>query len=157
MQMSDYLQERGDTRGVSRVALRRVEHLYYKTDAVYDAMRRMAMAQQESHAAGEAPVENGVETKTEEEGADLGEEDEPVDEAAVCVNDSATLHLNIICCGGVIVLLLWVGIAWSIRAFDLTCPHAGHFTYRPMLTAFPRHVVPMIHSVARYISQQPSY
>ena len=87
--MSDYLQERGDTRGVSRVALRRVEHLYYKTDAVYDAMRRMAMAQQESHAAGEAPVENGVETKTEEEGADLGEEDEPVDEAAVRVDGRA--------------------------------------------------------------------
>ena len=45
-QLSDYLLERGDTRGVSRMALRRVEHLYYKTDAVYDAMRRMAEAQQ---------------------------------------------------------------------------------------------------------------
>ena len=83
LQLSDYLQERGDMRGVSRVALRRVEHLYYKTDAVYDAMRRMAMAQQESHQAGEAPAADAVEAKAEEEGADLGEEDEPVDEAAV--------------------------------------------------------------------------
>ena len=46
VQLADYLSERGDTRGVSRMALRRVEHLYYKTDAVYDAMRRMAEAQQ---------------------------------------------------------------------------------------------------------------
>ena len=83
LQMSDYLQERGDTRGVSRVALRRVEHLYYKTDAVYDAMRRMAMAQQESHQAGEAPAAEAVEPKAEEEGADLGDDEEPVDEAAV--------------------------------------------------------------------------
>ncbi len=96
--MSDYLQERGDTRGVSRVALRRVEHLYYKTDAVYDAMRRMAMAQQESAAAGEAPAENGVETKTEEEGADLGEEDEPIDEAAVSVDASTPPHVGAASC-----------------------------------------------------------
>ena len=46
--MGDYLAERGDSKGLARVALRRMEHFYYKTDAVYDAMRKLAVQQQEA-------------------------------------------------------------------------------------------------------------
>ena len=46
--MSDYFEERGDTKGLARVALRRMEHFYYKTDAVYDAMRKLAVQQQQA-------------------------------------------------------------------------------------------------------------
>ena len=38
-------------RSQARIALRRVEHFYYKTDTVYEAMRRMTIAQQEAQAA----------------------------------------------------------------------------------------------------------
>ena len=69
----------GDLKGMARIALRRVERLYFKTDAVYDAMRRMTMQQQAAQAAGEAPV---LEEERPDEGADLGEEDEPAEDAA---------------------------------------------------------------------------
>lgn len=38
--VSKYLESRGDMAGVSRVALRRLEHYYFKTDAVFEALRR---------------------------------------------------------------------------------------------------------------------
>ena len=47
-QVSDYLDERGDTKGLARCALRRLEHFYYKTDAVYEAMRKLAVQQQQA-------------------------------------------------------------------------------------------------------------
>lgn len=46
--VSDYLSGRGDTKALARVALRRMEHFYYKTDAVYDAMRKLTVAQKEA-------------------------------------------------------------------------------------------------------------
>lgn len=46
--VSDYLGRVCDARGLARCALRRVEHFYHKTDAVYETMRRLAVAQHEA-------------------------------------------------------------------------------------------------------------
>ena len=46
--VSDHLAGTGDTKSLARVALRRIEHFYYKTDAVYDAMRKLALQQKEA-------------------------------------------------------------------------------------------------------------
>ena len=46
--VSDHFTRIGDTKALARAALRRTEHFYYKTDAVYDAMRKLAVAQQEA-------------------------------------------------------------------------------------------------------------
>ena len=46
--VGDYLARVGDARGLARCALRRVEHFYHKTDAVYETMRRLAVAQHEA-------------------------------------------------------------------------------------------------------------
>ena len=54
---SEYLERRGDNKNQARIALRRVEHFYFKTDAVYDAIRRMAAAQKEQLDAAEKPAE----------------------------------------------------------------------------------------------------
>ncbi|GIL91165.1 hypothetical protein Vretimale_18799 [Volvox reticuliferus] len=62
----EYLQRVGDTTGSAKVALRLVEHLYYKTAAVYDAMRKLTLAQQHSAATPPVPVDEGEE---EEPGA----------------------------------------------------------------------------------------
>lgn len=45
---SDYLGSQGEVKAQAKIALRRVEHFYYKTDTVYSAMRRMTIAQQEA-------------------------------------------------------------------------------------------------------------
>lgn len=45
---SDYLGGRGEVKAQAKIALRRVEHFYYKTNTVYGAMRRMTIAQQEA-------------------------------------------------------------------------------------------------------------
>lgn len=42
----DYFARVRDTRNQPKVALRLIEHFYYKTDAVYDAMRKLTMQQQ---------------------------------------------------------------------------------------------------------------
>lgn len=47
---SDYLGQRDEVRAQARIALRRVEHFYYKTGTVYEAMRRLTIAQQEAQA-----------------------------------------------------------------------------------------------------------
>lgn len=47
---SEYLAARDEVRAQARIALRRVEHFYYKTDHVYEAMRRLTAAQQEAQA-----------------------------------------------------------------------------------------------------------
>ncbi len=46
--VSEHFTRIGDTKSLARVALRRMEHFYYKTDAVYDAMRKLAIAQQQA-------------------------------------------------------------------------------------------------------------
>ncbi len=51
-QISDDLSRRGDLEKLAGVALRRVSHLYHKTDAVYAAMRKMAAAQMAAQTAG---------------------------------------------------------------------------------------------------------
>lgn len=50
-QVADYFTRVADMKSLARVTLRLVEHLYYKTDAVYDAMRKLTAAQQAAHAA----------------------------------------------------------------------------------------------------------
>ena len=54
---AEYLERRGDTKNQARIALRRVEHFYVKTDDVYGAIRRMAAAQKEQADAAEKPAE----------------------------------------------------------------------------------------------------
>jgi Eukaryotic translation initiation factor 3 subunit 8 N-terminus len=56
LQASAYLERKEDLRALPRIALRRIEHLYYKNDVVYDAMRRHVIAKQVRHRAicGEA-------------------------------------------------------------------------------------------------------
>ena len=46
-----YLQRIGDMRSLPRISLRRVEHFYHKSDAVYAAMRKLTQAQQQLSAA----------------------------------------------------------------------------------------------------------
>ena len=53
---SDYLGGRGEMKAQAKIALRRVEHFYYKTGTVYGAMRRMTIAQQEAQQQS-APVQ----------------------------------------------------------------------------------------------------
>ena len=74
---AEYLERRGDTKNQARIALRRVEHFYVKTDDVYGAIRRMAAAQKEQADAAEKPAE-----ETE---ADMEQDPE------VCVCPSITL------------------------------------------------------------------
>lgn len=47
---SDYLATREEYKAQAKIALRRVEHFYYKTGNVYEAMRRMTIAQQQTQA-----------------------------------------------------------------------------------------------------------
>ncbi|KAK9812688.1 hypothetical protein WJX72_002071 [[Myrmecia] bisecta] len=70
--ISDYLVRQNDTKQHSRVALRRVEHFYYKTDVVYDAMRKLAIQQQQ---AASVQMEAAPQEKAEEE---EDEDEEPV-------------------------------------------------------------------------------
>jgi translation initiation factor 3 subunit C len=44
--VAEYLQRTGDTARLPRIALRQIEHFYYKSSPVYDAMRKMTMAAQ---------------------------------------------------------------------------------------------------------------
>ena len=146
-QASAYLERKEDMKALPRIALRRIEHLYYKNDVVYDAMRRHTMAKQvrspmpgqiawqadrrgssnaqgqgaacfwdnetagspasrprkpceagqlhfgmqEAQAAGQAEEEA---KEAQDEHADLGDEDEPTEEAAV--RSPANVSLGII-------------------------------------------------------------
>jgi Eukaryotic translation initiation factor 3 subunit 8 N-terminus len=51
VQASAYLERKEDLRALPRIALRRIEHLYYKNDVVYNAMRRHVIAKQVRHRA----------------------------------------------------------------------------------------------------------
>ncbi|BDA51264.1 Eukaryotic translation initiation factor 3 subunit C [Coccomyxa sp. Obi] len=65
--VSDHFTRIGDTKSLARVALRRMEHFYYKTDAVYDAMRKLAITQQQAANVVQDEAENGDEIPEEDE------------------------------------------------------------------------------------------
>ncbi|CAL8466376.1 g5912 [Coccomyxa elongata] len=65
--VSEHFTRIGDTKSLARVALRRMEHFYYKTDAVYDAMRKLAIAQQQAANVVQDEAENGDEIPEEDE------------------------------------------------------------------------------------------
>ncbi len=70
--MTEYLERLRDVRGLSKMALRRVEHLYYKNDQVYGAMRKLVQQQQAATAQQT--------TQTQQEGSDEAVEAEDLDE-----------------------------------------------------------------------------
>jgi hypothetical protein len=71
-QVTEYLERLSDVRGLSKMALRRVEHLYYKNDLVYGAMRKLVQQQQAATAQQT--------TQTQQEGSDEAVEAEDLDE-----------------------------------------------------------------------------
>eukprot|EP00879_Flechtneria_rotunda_P010363 GHRR01010837.1.p1 GENE.GHRR01010837.1~~GHRR01010837.1.p1 ORF type:complete len:641 (+),score=259.16 GHRR01010837.1:1573-3495(+) len=56
----DYFARINDARNQPKVALRLIEHFYYKADAVYDAMRKLTLQQQEEAAAVAAAHPEGA-------------------------------------------------------------------------------------------------
>jgi len=53
----DYLERNGDSKNMPKVALRLLEHFYYKNKKVYNAMRLLTIKQQEEQAAAEDAAE----------------------------------------------------------------------------------------------------
>lgn len=71
-QVTEYLERLSDVRGLSKMALRRVEHLYYKNDLVYSAMRKLVQQQQAATAEQTS--------QTQQQGSDQAVEAEDLDE-----------------------------------------------------------------------------
>ena len=46
LQVTEYLESLSDVRGLSKMALCRIEHLYFKIDLIYTAMRKLVQQQQ---------------------------------------------------------------------------------------------------------------
>lgn len=93
-QVTEYLERLSDVRGLSKMALRRVEHLYYKNDLVYGAMRKLVQQQQAATAQQT--------TQTQQEGSDEAVEAEDLDEEEteakqVELPHRLLLHITAVC------------------------------------------------------------
>ncbi|KAK3233301.1 Eukaryotic translation initiation factor 3 subunit C [Cymbomonas tetramitiformis] len=84
-EVSKYFNRIGDMTIVSKIALRRVEHIYYKRQDVYDCLAKLTKAKIDSTAAAKAAAAAGEEEEEEEDkdededGKDLGDEEEEED------------------------------------------------------------------------------
>ncbi|PSC74602.1 Eukaryotic translation initiation factor 3 subunit C [Micractinium conductrix] len=54
--VSEYLEAQGELAKLAGVALKRIQHFYYKTDVVYSAMRKLALQQAQESAQAQEPA-----------------------------------------------------------------------------------------------------
>mmetsp|Transcript_6417 Transcript_6417/g.40087 ORF Transcript_6417/g.40087 Transcript_6417/m.40087 type:complete len:910 (-) Transcript_6417:867-3596(-) len=87
--VSQYMNRIGDMDGVARMALKNIEHVYYKSDQVYQASRKLVDILHNT--VDTTPLENGLVSEGETNGAETFDED--LDEKEVAVALPSTFSL----------------------------------------------------------------